>query len=548
MPAQPRSTQDSSATTNSCPDCGWEPDNELGLWPTEGPIAVRWIEDNLILPEGDTFGEPFRLRPDQKRFLYRWYEYCEQCLRWRYTEAVRGAATGDGKSTFIAAIALVEFAGPPSIAPMSPIINVAAASWEQADELFRKAGQMVGGKGDEIREAPLCGYFNVMDTEIKFKGGNPGVLKRVAAVAGTNEGGLPSLFICDEVHEWGEIGSNKARVHMVIGKSTKKRRTKRGPGRILNLSTAGFDKDHSLLGAMYMHGKEVLKNPALDPKLLFDWQEADDTLDLEDPAQRRLAVKQASKAADIIWDVEDRVREWDKPTVPHHEWIRYYANRWVDMDEEAWIADHPAAWGKCAGTWESSDDNPFTLAIDMALKHDSVAVVRCEDLPNGRMSVKAKVWKANSQGQIDHLEVWNWIRERCKGSGFRGVVYDPRFFELPARMLEADNIMAVQFDQNAARMAPAVGLTRRLIIDGEIIHDNDEELTSAVKAAVSIPQERGGVTLRKGKSKRHIDACVAMCMGVYALREIIPPPPPAARDISLDDGREVWRPSSRLSL
>jgi phage terminase large subunit-like protein len=525
------------------------PDDGVGLWPSEGPTAVRWIEDNLIFPEGDTFGEPFRLRRDQKLFLYRWYEYCGGCNRWRYNEGVRGAATGDGKTTFIAAIALLEFAGPNTIAPKSPIICVAAAAWDQADELFRKAGQMVGGKGDEITKAPLCGFFNVTDTKITFKNGVPGMLERVAAVAGTNEGGLPSLFICDEVHEWGDVGSNKARVHTVIGKSTKKRRSARGSGRILNLSTAGFDVEHSLLGAMYLHGKAVLQDPALDPKLLFDWQEADETLDLEDPDQRRLAVRQASKAADVIWDVEDRVREWGKPSMPAHEWIRYYANRWVDLVEESWLADYPAAWGKCRGTWDTDPAHPFTVAVDMALKHDSVAVVRCEDLPDGRLAVTTKIWKANNAGQVDHLAVWNHVNDLAVGRGFRGVVYDPRFFELPARMLEQRGVLAVQFDQSPQRMAPAVGLTRRLIIDGELVHDGGQELGSAVKSAVSVPQERGGITLRKSKSKRHIDACVAMCMGAYALREIVPAPPPATIDVTKDYGAgDLWRPTSRLAI
>lgn len=535
-------------TINSCPDCSWQPDNELGLWPTEGPLAVRWIEENLILPEGDTFGEPFKLRLDQKKFLYRWYEYCEQCKRWRYTEGVRGAATGDGKSTFIAAIALLEFAGPSQIAPKTPIICIAAAAWDQADELFRKAGQMAGGKGDEVKEAPLNGHFNVFDSKISFKGGTPGVIERVAAVAGTNEGGLPTLFICDEVHEWGDVGSNKARVHTVIGKSTKKRRTHRGPGRILNLSTAGFDKEHSLLGQMYLRGKEVARNPALDPKLLFDWQESDETLDLEDPAQRRIAVRQASKAADVIWDVEDRVREWRKPSMPPHEWIRYYANRWVDVDEESWMADYPGAWGECKGRWRHSNEQPFTLAVDMALKHDSVSVVRCQELPDGNVAVSPKVWKANRQGQIDHLEVWDWIKARCVGRGFRGVVYDPRYFELPARMLEAEGVLVVQFDQSPIRMSPAVGLTRRMILDKEIVHDGDTELEAAVKASVAVPQERGGITLRKGKSKRHIDACIAMCMGVYAIKEIIPMPPPATIDVTKFDDGDLWRPRGRLEL
>lgn len=530
-----------------CPNCDWTPAADK-LWPSDGALACRWIEENLILPEGDTFGEPFVLRRDQKLFLYRWYEYCGGCKRWRYTQGIKGAATGDGKSTFIAAIALLEFAGPKQFVTKSPIICIAAAAWDQADELFRKAGQMIGGKGDQIKEAPLCGYFKVTDNKISFKDGRPGMIERVAAVAGTNEGGLPSLFICDEVHEWGDIGDRKARVHVVIGKSTKKRRGPRGPGRILNLSTAGYDKDASLLGAMYKYGKEVMQDPSIDPRLLFDWQEADEGLDLYDPEQRRIAVRQASKAAGVNWDVEDRVAEWGKPTMPAHEWIRYYANRWVDVDEESWMRDHVSAWAGCRGKWTSSDVNPFTIAVDMALKHDSVAVVRCEELPNGRMAVSCRVWKANRQGQIDHLEVWNYINQLARGTGFRGVVYDPRFFELPARLLEQRGVLTIQFDQSPQRLAPAAGLTKRLIIDGEIIHSGDQNLDSAVKAAVAVPQERGGFTLRKGKSKKHIDACIGMCMGVYVLREIIPTPPPATVDVSKDNSNELWRPSGRLAL
>lgn len=512
-----------------CQSCGWQPPVD-GLWPSLGGIAVRWIQDNLILPEGDTFGEPFRLRDDQKLFLYRWYEYCPDCQEWRYSEGIRGAATGDGKSTFIAAIALLEFAGPPSIAPVSPIVNIAAASFDQANELFRKAGQMVGGHDDEITEAPLCGFFEVLDTEIRFRDGRPGVLKRVAAVAGTNEGGLPHLFIADELHEWGDVGSRKARVHTVVGKSTKKRRTRRGSGRILNLSTAGFDVDHSLLGAMYKRGKRVLRDPRIDSKLLFDWREAPDGLDYERPRDREIAVRAASAAADVNWSVADRVNDWGKPSMPPHEWIRYYANRWVDVASDSWLRDHPGAWAACEGTWESSPDNPFVLAVDMALKHDSVAVDRVEELPDGRFAVTTRVWKANRRGQIDHEEVWNYIIEAARGQAFRGVVYDPRFFEVPARMLETRGILAIQYDQSPQRMVQACGLTYERILAGTIVHDGDQELTDAVMAAVQMPQERGGFTLRKNKSKRHIDACIAMCMGVWVLSEVP----------DLEEGPNLW--------
>lgn len=498
-------------------------------------MAVRWIEDNLIFAEGDFVNQPFRLRADQKRFLYRWFEYCPACGFWHYEEALRGAATGDGKTAFVAAIVAVEFGGPQQyvdengvvrgIAPKSPNIPIAAASFEQADLLYGAFAYMMGGRDQVVKEAPLCGLFEVYDTVTTFADGQPGKVHRVAAVAGTNEGGLPHLFVRDELHEWGDVGSNKARVATVIGKSTNKRMTLRGSGRVLSLSTAGFDKDRSLLGAMYVRGLKALKNPAVAPRYLFDWQQAPDGLDYRRADHREIAVRAASKAADRQWSVRDRVNEWGKPEWPPHEWIRYYANRWVDVGEDSWLKDHPAAWAECRGEWESSDENEWLFAVDMALKHDSVAVDRVEKLPDGRVAVTARIWKAEDHnGRIPHDEVWNYIKDNCRGTGFRGVVYDPRYFEVPARMLEDHNILAIEFDQSPVRMAPACGLGFKLILEQAIVHDGaadgDDDFSRHVKAAVAVPQERGGFTLKKGRSKGHIDSCVAMCMGLWVLFEV----------------------------
>lgn len=517
---------------DSCQSCGWQPPNGQ-LWPTEGLNGVRWIEDNLILGEGDSYGEPFKLRMDQKRFIYEWYEYCDSCGEWRYTEGIRGAATGDGKTQFVAAIVALEFGGPvqhidehgkvQGIAPESPNIPIAAASFDQADLLYGALATMLGGRDNVVKEAPLCGFFEVYDTKATFADGKPGKVYRVAAVAGTNEGGLPHLFVRDELHEWGESGSTKARVGTVIGKSTSKRQTLRGSGRILSLSTAGFDVEHSLLGSIYKLGVKARTNKALAPRMLFDWQEAPDGLDFHNPADREVAVRAASQAADKQWSVRTRVDLWGKPDYPSHEWIRYFANKWVDVGVDSWLKDHPAAWNDCVGTWQSKPfENPWVLVVDMALKHDSVAVARVELLPDGRIAVTTKIWEAlqGMNHKINHAEVWEYINEQATGLAFRGVVYDPRFFELPARLLEDEGISTIEFDQSPQRMSPACGEAYRRILNKEIVHNGDEELRSHVLAAAAKPQERGGFTLSKGRSKRHIDACIAMCMGIWVLLEV----------------------------
>ncbi len=481
-------------------------------------MACQWIEDNCILGEGDWYGQLMKLRLDQQQFLYRWYEYCPSCGQWRYNEALRGAATGDGKTQFIAAVTLLEFAGPPQIAPPSPNIPIAAASFEQANLLFSAVAVMCGGRDNAVKESPLNGFFEVYDTEIKFADGRPGRIFRVAAVAGTNEGGLPSLFVRDELHEWGDEGSSKARVATVIGKSTFKRRIpRRGCGRIISLSTAGFDKDHSFLGALYKMGIRAQRNPKVAPRFLFDWREAPDGLNYKLAAHRRKAVVAASAAAGVLWNIDDRVNEWGKPAFPAHEWIRYFANKWVDVADESWLKDHPQAWEACKGKWRSDPGNPFVVVVDMALKHDSVAVSRIERLPDDRFAVTSKIWQPK-EGRIDHVEVFAYIRDQATGLGFRGVVYDPRFFEIPGRTLEDEGILVIQFDQSPQRMTPACGLAFELILARRVVHDGDPELASHVLSAVKRQQERG-FTLSKGKSKRHIDAAITLCMGVWILHE-----------------------------
>lgn len=500
-----------------CTACSWRP--VLGqLWPSEGGLACQWIEDNCICAEGDFYGQPIRLRLDQQKFLWEWYSYCPNCNQWRFDEALRGESTGGGKSTFVAAIVVLEFAGPARIAVASPNIPIAAASFEQADLLFSMAATMCGGRDQSARESPLCGYFEVYDTEIKFSDGRPGKIFRIAAVAGTNEGGLPTLFVRDELHEWGEPGGSKARVATVVGKSTRKRRTKRGCGRTLSLSTAGFDKDHSFLGVLYKLGKRVERNQALSPRFLMDWHEAPDGLNYKLAKHREKAVTAASGAAGVLWNVADRVADWGKPAYPPHEWIRYYANKWVDVAEESWLKDHPQAWAACQKKWKSDPANPFVVAVDMALKRDSVAVSRIERLPDGRCAITCKIW-APAGGRIDHLDVFKHIRTLAVGPDFRGVVYDPRFFELPGRMLEDEGILVIQFDQVPQRMAPACGLAFDMIVATQVVHDGDPDLSAHVLAAVKREQERG-FTLSKGKSKRHIDAAITLCMGLWILHEV----------------------------
>lgn len=539
--------------SDKCARCGWSPGDQARttstgrrplLWPTEGGRGAWWMQKYLICGEGDWYGQPIQLRNDQRRSVYRWYEYCGGCGQWRYNRWVRSEATGGGKTTFVAGVMVLELAGPPEICPVSPNIVAAANSWEQANKLFGAASIMCGGReGHKVEQSPLRGYFAVYESKITRTDGVPGEMSRVAAVAGTNEGGLPSFAVFDEAHEFGEPGETRARMHVVIGKSTNKRRLRceipvrnddgkvigarkvaRGRGRVVDISTAGFDVDRSFFGGMYKHGKQAERDPDLDPRLLFECFEAPDDLDFEIEADRAKAVAAASPAAGVLWDVQDRVDEWGKPEMPKHEWSRYYGNRWEEIPEDSWLVDHPAAWGACQGEWEIRGTEPTVLAVDMSLRRDSTAVVECVLLPDGRIAATARIWLPK-RGIIDQLEVFNHIRSTARelGDRFRGLVYDPRFFEVPALLLEQDDgLLVIQFDQTPAYMAPACGDTFDAIVGTadagpRLMHDGDLLFSKQVKSAAKRDQDRGTFTLSKGKSKHKIDAAIALCMGVHTL-------------------------------
>lgn len=519
-------------TENQCFHCRWEPENGE-KWPTFGGKAVKWIEKNLIFAEGDSFGKPVRLRKDQKLFVWRWYEYCPACDWWRYGEALRGAARGDGKTAFVAMLAVLEFGGPPEIAPYSPNVVVGAASWDQANLLYGAAATMMGGRDQEVDQAPLCGQFEVYDGETKHSDGRPGRLFRTATVAGTNQGGQPTLFMADEIHEFGDVLDARARFHKVVKMGCSKRtltyrvpnqdgtwrEITRGPGRVINLSTAGHDVDHSYLGEIYKRGLRETHNKACT-RLLMDWHEAPDGLDYNDPEQRATACRAASGAADQIWSVASRVAEWDSPEMTSNEWIRYYANKWVTVAADSWLKDYPSAWAECQGTWHLEGDEVAVLAVDMALTRDSVAVVEVRALADGRYACVPRIWYP-ADNKLPFVEIFEYIANRAGelGTAYRGLVYDPRYFELQAQQLEDDGFLVIQFDQSPVRMIPAVGLTFDLIKERRIVHNGDAEFARQVQSAARRQFERGW-TLSKSRSKIRIDSAVAMCMGVWSLAQL----------------------------
>jgi phage terminase large subunit-like protein len=480
------------------------------------------MEERLIHGEGDLFAEPYRLLDWHKEFLWRWYELDPAKQDdWWYQEALVGAERGASKTEFVGAIAMLEFAGPAPFRRPTPIIHVAAASYDQAGELFRQCQIMAGGQGGTVPQAPMHGLFNVWDTEISFVDGRPGKIERIAAVAGTNEGGKTTLFAADEAHEW---TGNKARVHVVITAALTKRMN---PGRSITLSTAGAGRGQippapsdPLLWRLYSRGLLAQDDP--ESRFLFDWREFPSDVDLHNPAELRAALR-SMRAADVTWSVEVRAREFETGKMPKHEFLRYFGNRFVDMADDNWLIEHPSAWPDSIGEAVIPDGAEVVIGVDMALRHDSVGIIVAALNDGGGVTWEPHHWSADSHGKIDFLDVFDTIRGTlARRFNVKAVTYDPRFFETQARQLEDEGLLLVEFTQSPERLVPADGHLFNLVVAGELEVPDDPVLNAHSAAAAWRENERGRY-LSKGRSRGPMDLIRAGSMATWELTESTDP-------------------------
>jgi phage terminase large subunit-like protein len=289
-------------------------------------------------------------------------------------------------------------------------------------------------------------------------------------------------------------------VHYVLANNTAKRRD----GIVINISTAGHDLD-SLMGRLYQRGELKEAGKSDDPEFYYKWYGAKDT---DDPEDEEIWKKVNPAIENDWWPVENLRRR--RKSLPLNEFQRYHLNQWSRLDEESWIS---------AEQWDSCLDEDLELivggetfvGIDMALRHDTCAVVYGQKDENGIVRVKSKIWTPNNEDALDIQEIEAFIIELATKYKIMECAYDPAFFERSAQILMDRGIPMVNFPQTHSRMIPACGNAYELIANARVRHDNDPQFTDQVMSAAQRVTDMGW-RLSKGRSKRKIDACIAMVL------------------------------------
>jgi phage terminase large subunit-like protein len=209
----------------------------------------------------------------------------------------------------------------------------------------------------------------------------------------------------------------------------------------------------------------------------------------------------------------------------------YRLGQWV-RGLACWLGEAGAEiWGACESPFRFVRGEPTWAGVDMALKKDSAAVVLGQRRPDGRLHAVARIWFPQN-GLIDASEIMEYLRQAAADYKLVAAYYDPRYFDLPARMLADEGLAMVEFPQSLERMTPAVAGTFDAIRKGVLTHDGDPAFTEQVLNAAPRFNEAGFV-LSKTKSAAKIDAAVAMCM----MQRAVETPTPVRRWCSPTEGR-----------
>lgn len=488
-----------------------------GLWsppldplpPTLGPRVCRWIERFLVHGEGDYLGEPFLLEDWERALIYRLYEYDPATLRRLVRRLLLVLPKGNGKTELVAALCLAELAGPVVATEdgrgalrKSPNIPVAAASFEQADRLFGAARTMVA-------EGPLKPHLEAFETELLLKD-RPGRMFRVAAIGGTNDGGLPTCAGFDEIHEW---EGRKQRVHLVIGNSL----AKRAEGLELNLSTPDDADPESLFGRLHAYGSKVAAGEVTDPSFLFVWYTADPRHALGDPNQLRAAIAEANPAGWL--DVERIAARFEVDRIPEHEFRRYHLAQLV-RPEGQWLP--PGSWEDLAVPDRQPPDEgaEVVLFFDGSYNGDSTALVGCEpgELPH--------VFVVGCWERPDGAAEWLVPREQVKArvaEAFRRwkvrlFGYDPFGWHAEGEeWADTYGETVVLWETNLRkRMSMACSRFYTAVVAGELSQDGDSRLARHLRNAVVKETPEGAYITKAGRHGPKIDLAVA-AVGVLDL-------------------------------
>lgn len=360
------------------------PDEEP--WPTLGGQVCDLIEDRGVYGPGSLQGEPYRIDPEFRAFLYRAYELYPKGHefegRRRFKRVGLSVRKGLAKTEKEALIVFAELHpeapvrfdgwdanGEPVGRPVkAPYIPMLAATVEQVEELAFGALTYI------VQHSPDEGLFDVtLERIIRLDefGRDGGKAVPLSNAPGARDGARTTLNAYDEPH----------RLHLPRAVQAYNTMEANLPKRPLEdpwslaVGTAGQLGQNSVAEMLHQEAQEIEKGNLKRPDLFYLYRTDDDPhRDLSDKKERIKAVAEATGPAGE-WgpgQFDDIASQWDRPKADKAYLERVWLNRWVVANTQAFDMNkiNPLVTG------EQIPKGAFiTLGFDGARSRDTTALV-----------------------------------------------------------------------------------------------------------------------------------------------------------------------------
>jgi phage terminase large subunit-like protein len=453
-------------------------------WPEQSRYArcVRFIETYCRAPKGEGHGKPLKLAPFQKRFL-------RAALAQGIDYAILATPRGNGKSSFGGAIAVwALFDDDETGAPQVPV--VATTISQAIRSCYGVAVSMIKAEPELERRSLIYTGIATPRVVVPF---NEGELFPISNDPDGLQGLDPSFALVDEIGF--QPGVSWDSLRMGAGK--------RSRSLIVGVGTPGFDRDNALF-----HLRRAVHEGAALKGLVFHEYAAPEGCAIGDrrawrkgnPAIAAGFLRPSALETDLGMTTEGRFRI-------------FRLGQWVD-GVESWLgASGRAVWEGLTSPWDFVEGAPTWVGVDIALRRDTSAVVAMQRRDDGRYHAACRVWAPTGDRPVDVTDVMQYLRELDDRYSVEAVSYDPRFFDVPAKMLADEGLAMIEIPQSVERMTTAVGGAYELIRGGQLTHDADEVFATQVLNAVARFNEHGFVlTKAEGRARGKIDAAIALCL------------------------------------
>jgi phage terminase large subunit-like protein len=471
-------------------------------WPEKDRAkrASRFIQTYCRSPKGLGFGQPLKLAPFQTDFL-------KEALANGIETAVLQTPRGNGKSTLFGALALwALFDDDETGAPQVPIV---ATTVSQAIlSCYGVAVAMIKAEPELLKRSLI--YTGIGTARVTTAGG--GELFPKSNETDGLQGLDPSLAIVDEigfqpVESWDSLT-------LAAGK--------RSRSLIVGVGTPGIDHDN----ALFRLRKRVVEGGTL-PGLAFREYSAPDDCAIDDRGAWHVA-NPALKAGFLrISALENALGLASGPESPMPEghFRIFRLGQWYE-GVDSWLGPNGRAlWDALGAPADPIPGAATYIGVDVGIKRDSTAVVMVQRGSDDKWHAWCRLWIPHTDQPVDVTDVMGHLRALASAYTVEAISFDPRFFDVPAKMLSDEGLPLVEVPQSVDRMTTICGSLMELIKGGELRHDRDDAFATHVLNAVPRLNERG-FTLQKSKSRGRIDGVIALAL---AMDRALHP-----------DTREVW--------